>query len=302
MSMFSLVWKFSWDEIWLPVSLTTEEESSGFKWLLTNCPLSEDYEQHDDLYSELFRAAFLFLSEAYREATELSEILANPKGAVESFRSLEASDFSSELDIIMFLEAAFDTFLEFEDVLAERYRLLVREFLSKYNLRYRLVEPFNVVPTLSGIFDSLLQRASVISDEHGHVEVLRSEMEDALVAIKKTSSEAAIKHYIHKLINYLEAISSLRNEVTSLTLGKACSEINSWPHKTIRESLSKLYGFSSDFPGIRHAGNVTSKVRNLDMRDLVSLGVILTGYLPYLADGIDCDDLFVPGRTALRGR
>lgn len=302
MSMFSLVWKYSWDEIWLPISLATEEESSGFAWLLTDCPLPESYEHHDDIYSELFRAAYQFLSEDYRDAIELSEVLANPKTAVESFRSLAASDFSSEWSIVMFLEAAFDTFLEFEDVLAERYRLLVMEFVSKYSLRYRVADPFNIVPTLSGIFASLLQRASDISDEHGHVEGLRSEMEDALVAIKTTSSEAAIKHYVHKLINYLEAVSSLRNEVASLTLGRACSEINSWPHVTIRESLSKLYGFSSDFPGIRHAGNATSKLRDLDMRDLVSLGVILTGYLPYLADAIDCNDLFVPGRTALRER
>jgi len=85
----------------------------------------------------------------------------------------------------------------------------------------------------------------------------------------------------------MEAVAATADEVTKLTLGDMCDQLQSWPHATIRESLKKLYGFASSYPGIRHAGNPTGKLRDVNVRDMAALSIVLTGYAVYLAPSLD---------------
>jgi hypothetical protein len=81
----------------------------------------------------------------------------------------------------------------------------------------------------------------------------------------------------------LEAIGGTFPGVTCQTLGEMCGQISSWPHTTVREALKRLYGFRSDDPGLGHAGNPTGALRDLDARDIVAIGVVLAGFVPYLS-------------------
>src|SRR3546814_1477378 len=76
-----------------------------------------------------------------------------------------------------------------------------------------------------------------------------------------------------------------------------CGQINSWPHPTIKKALSTLYGFASEYPGIRHAGNPQSALREMEMRDLVAVLIVLTGFSPYLRDGFDANAVYIGSRS-----
>jgi hypothetical protein len=93
-------------------------------------------------------------------------------------------------------------------------------------------------------------------------------------------------------MNLLEAIGQQCPGVTSNQLGGICDQIATWPHSTIKEAMKKLYGFASNYPGIRHAGNPASQLREIEMRDLVAVTVLLAGFTPYLSDLLNGDDIY----------
>src|SRR3546814_1851063 len=64
-------------------------------------------------------------------------------------------------------------------------------------------------------------------------------------------------------LNMLEALGRNCAGVDAGQLGAMCGQINSWPHPTIKKALSTLYGFASEYPGIRHAGNPQSALREM---------------------------------------
>ena len=72
-----------------------------------------------------------------------------------------------------------------------------------------------------------------------------------------------------------------------------CDKADVWPHAKVLESAKALYGFASDYPGIRHGGTPASQIREIDMRDLLSMSVILTGLSPYLNASIDPEKIYL---------
>lgn len=287
-----------WTDVWARLQLTSAEDDEEFLWLEKLAPLPEDFNPHVDLYSEMFRAVYKSLSDKKSADLNLSEVIGDPELAVERFMELTGSDFASENSIIEFLEAVVDTFSEFDDVLPDRYVALMDYFIKKYSLRYVFLEQGKIYPSMTGIFTELMMRVEALADESAHFSSLKEEMDSALYAIKTNSSQAHVKVFVHKLFNLIEALACGRPEVKSRTLGEACGQIQSWPHNAIKSSLSSLYGFASDYPGVRHAGSPDAKLRDLDMRDLVSMSVILAGYMPYLTDGLACEDIYIPGMRA----
>jgi hypothetical protein len=71
-----------------------------------------------------------------------------------------------------------------------------------------------------------------------------------------------------------------------------CDQLGSWPHATIKESLKKLYGFASDYPGIRHGRSTKGALRAIEMRDMVAMSVLLTGFTPYLESRLSPEMIF----------
>jgi hypothetical protein len=90
----------------------------------------------------------------------------------------------------------------------------------------------------------------------------------------------------------LEGIGGVAPGVTKGTLGDMCDQLSSWPHSTIKEALKKLYGFASDYPGIRHGRSAKGALRTIEMRDMVAMSVLLTGFTPYLESRLSADAIF----------
>ena len=119
-----------------------------------------------------------------------------------------------------------------------------------------------------------------------------TEYEDAARDLRFGCTDGRIKTCIGKQFMLLEAIAALDPAVTKNTLGDMCGQLNSWPHATIKEALKKLYGFASDYPGIRHGNRAKGALRAIEMRDMVAMSILLMGFTPYLTHGLDPDVVY----------
>lgn len=290
---FLSAWALSWNEVWLHIE--ADHESGHFEAENPELCLPEDYARHEDLWVELYRAAYQSLSESSIHHIAFLEAINDPDDSLEAFRGLESADFRSEMSLMTFLEEVFDVLSEFDELLATRYSSLLRRFIGKYNLRCSLIGGCRLVPTLPGIFSSLIDELSKITINDGHLLPLKNDLDCAILDFRNEPSESRIRACVHRLINLLEALSSKHPTVKKGTLGDICKELKTWPHSTIREALAKLYGFASNYPGIRHGGNDASKKRDLEVRDFIALTLILTAFIPYLTDDIDLQGLYIPG-------
>jgi len=261
------VWSETWREIWQPLINQPDVPNVIFS----------------DLYRELVKA----LAESPDEG-RVVEIVASSTLSQEAFQTVTSDQFSGERALAHFFEEAHSTLNELGgDVLSNDYLDLLRQFLLKYSLRYDLRSPCQLCPNLPGMFASLFQDLQNFTASDNHLNNLMTEFEESLRDLRGDTSDGRIKTTIQKQVNVLEALGSLFPGVTNRELGKICNQVTSWPHATVSASLLKLYGFASDYPGIRHGGNPNGVLKQLDMRDLIAMSVLLTGFTPYLRGAFD---------------
>ena len=193
------------------------------------------------------------------------------------------------------------TFLEAEhpalddlggDELSNRYFSLLSGFIDKFSLRYDLRHPCILCPTLPGIFASLVRDLRALTNQDPHLNTLMNEFEDAVRDLRHDGSDRRIKTCIQKQMNLLEAIGRAAPGVTENTLGAICNQVGTWPHEKLKEAMKNLYEFASDYPGIRHGGTPESALRAVDMRDMVAMSILLVGFTPYLAHGLNPDVVY----------
>jgi hypothetical protein len=228
------------------------------------------------------------LSSFQAATSAYEETLADTTRAKAAVRRTWFKSPTEEADAIRFLEKSYSIFDEYGDGnYANDYFNRVDRFLTRYSLRYDLRRPLTLHPTLAGIFASLVKQLRAISLQDVHLQSLLNEFEEALRDLKTDLSPTRIKTCLQKQFNLLEAVGQTFPGVTTNTLGGIAGQINSWPHVTVRDALTKLNGFRSDYPGLGHAGNPTAVLRDLDARDVVAIGVLLAGFVPYLSSQLD---------------
>ena len=266
------VWSETWREIWLP--------------------LIEHDDVPDDIFCELYRAlAPVLKNQPSVEA--LAEIIDNPMHSRESFEKTGANDFVGERAIVAFLEAAHSALDDFAgDELSNRYFNLLLSFIDKFSLRYDLRRPCTLCPTLPGVFASLVRDLRVLTGQDTHLDALMKEFENAVRDLRHDCSDGRVKTCIQKQVNLLEAIGRTAPGVTGTTLGAMCNQIDTWPHDKLKDAMKNLYGFASDYPGIRHGGTPANVLRAVDMRDMVAMSILLTGFTPYLSNALDANIVY----------
>ena len=223
----------------------------------------------------------------------LDSIINDKVRSREAFERTDACDLSGERALVAFLEAAFGVLEDLGgDPLANLYFNLLAGFIEKYNLRYDLRRPCTLCPTLPGVFASLVRHLRVVTSQDPHLNSLMKEFEDALHDLRVDCSDGRIKTCIQKQVNLLEALGAAFPGVTETELGGICNQVGTWPHGAIRASLKNLYGFASNYPGIRHSGNPAGALRAIEMRDMVAISILLAGFTPYLSDQLDADAVY----------
>ncbi len=95
-----------------------------------------------------------------------------------------------------------------------------------------------------------------------------------------------------KQVNLLEAMGGMCPNVTENTLGRICEQVGDVAHNKVKVAMKNLYGFASDYPGIRHGGNRRHAIRDIEMRDMVAMTVLLAGFVPYLSHQMNSDNVY----------
>ena len=272
------VWADTWRDIWLP---------------LIEQPLTEDNEDlPEDIFCELYRALAPALS-SHLSVEGLADIIDNPGQSREAFEATTANDLAGERALVGFFEAAHDVLEELGgDELTNRYFILLSDFIDKFNLRYDLRRPCILCPTLPGVFASLVHDLRALTTQDPHLDQIVKEYEEAVRDLRFGCTHGRIKTCIGKQFMLLEAIGALNPDVTTNTLGDMCNQLKSWPHTTIKEALKKLYGFSSNYPSVRHGSRAEAALRAIEMRDMVAMSILLMGFTPYLTDGLNPDIVY----------
>lgn len=239
-----------------------------------------------DLFSDLFVTADEYLS-PHPTDTELEEARNNPDKARLRFLALKGTDFASESAIVIFLEAARDVIADYEIAGYEDfYQRLLREVLRKFNLRYRLDEPFTLRFLLPGSFTNLYTELHRLNTGNGHLTGLLTDFEKAFDRYARSQDPTDLKTCIAKASNYAEGLASVTHGAAG-TLGALCDQLTDWPHDKMKDALKSLYKFCSDYPGIRHAGNPAGVRRDLATRDLTLASLLLLSFSGYLAPQVD---------------
>lgn len=265
-------------------------------WSETWRVLWADLGAHEAAPNDLFCELYYELSEALQtklSAQELADITDDPIESRKAFEETRAHDLSGESKLVAFLEAAHGILEDLgDDALSNHYFNLLGAFIDKFSLRYDLRRPCTLCPTLTGVFASLLHDLHVVTSQHTNLDSRMKEFEDAIRDLRYGCTEGRIKTCIGKQIMLLEAMGAMYPGVTKKTLGEMCDQVGSWPHATIRESLKKLYGFASDYPGIRHGTDTLGAVRSVDMRDMVAISILLAGFTPYLTEFLNAEVVY----------
>jgi hypothetical protein len=266
------VWSETWREIWGGIG------------------------EHEAAPSDLFCELYYEFSDVFKSklsAQELAEITDDPEQSRKAFERSRTLDLSGELKLIAFLENAHGILQDLGgDALSNQYFNLLAAFIDKFSLRYDLRRPCTICPTLPGVFANLLRDLRTVTSQHVNLDSRMNDFEDAVRDLRYGCTEGRIKTCIGKQIMLLEAMGAMCPGVTKKTLGEMCDQVGSWPHATIRESLKKLYGFASDYPGIRHGTDTAGAVRSVDMRDMVAVSIMLAGFTPYLTEFLNAEVVY----------
>lgn len=252
----------------------------------------------EDVFCELFRAlagdpkkpGALRITPSVET---VAGILDDPVQSRRAFEVITVNDLAGERALVGFFEAAHDALEELGgDALANRYFNLLAGFIDKFSLRYDLRRPCILCPTLPGMFTSLVRDLRALTSQDAHLDALMKDYEDAIRDLRFGCTDSRIRTCIGKQFMLLEGISAVAPGVTKGTLGDMCDQLSSWPHSTIKEALKKLYGFASDYPGIRHGRSAKGALRTIEMRDMVGISVLLTGFTPYLESRLSADAIY----------
>jgi hypothetical protein len=266
------VWQETWREIWLPLI-----DSEGVP---------------PDIFCELYRELAKALK-APPSAQNLADVIDNPMQSNEAFEKIVASQLAGERALVGFFESAHDALDELGgDELTNRYFNLLAAFIDKFSLRYDLRRPCVLCPTLTGVFASLVRDLRTLAGADPHLDALMKEFENAVRDLRHDCSDGRIKTCIQKQVNLLEAIGRTFPGVTGTTLGAICDQVGTWPHEKLKGAIKDLYGFASDYPGIRHGGTPANALRAVDMRDLVAMSILLAGFTPYLSNVLNPDAIY----------
>ena len=266
------IWPDTWREIWEPLAS------------LEIAP--------EDLFCELYRE----LSPALRNKPtieELADIIDNPDQSQNTFKNIKAEDLAGERVLINFFEKTYENLNDLAgDKIANPYFALLENFIRKFNLRYDLRRPCTLCPTLTGVFASLVHDLQIITNQDIHLNRSMKNFEEAIRDLRYGCTDGRITTCIHKQIMLLEALGATCPGVNKKTLSEMCEQVKVWPHMGVKESLKNLYGATSDYPGIRHDSNVKGMIRNVDMRDMVAMSILLSGFIPYLCNQLDADNIY----------
>lgn len=306
------VWAETWREVWSKLAKHPDAPEDLFSELYRACVtapippvepvLSGETNQDGALIRPEdinARAAYNAALSAFAKArARYEEAVGNEGKARTAFKRQLPALAPSEPEAVSILEKAFRVIDDFDvEALRNRYFTLVEGFLVKFSLRYDLRRPFTLHPTLPGVFARMMSQLKDITRTDAHLHSLMGDFEDALRDLRNDQSQTRIKTCIQKQVNLIEAISRMYPAVTEQTLGRICDQLGQapnvvFPHDKVRDAVKNIYSFASDYPGIRHGGTPVNARRDIEMRDMVAISILLAGFTPYISHQVNSSTIY----------
>lgn len=304
-------WPYVWSEIWVRLYETKSAPVELFSELYAALiprprpPVEPPEPTVFDADGNMTDPAEIIAATGFREALEAygrerlayeRALTAEPESARAWLREGLQSTLRTEGEAVAALEKAFVKLNDIGgDALSNRYVNLVEAFIEKYNLRYDLRRPFTLHPTLSGVFTQLIFQLKGATTSDAHLDAIMRDFEESFRDLKAGATPARIKACISRQANLLEAIGQIAPNVTGNTLGAICDQVGTWPHEGLKDSAKSIYRFSNQYPGIRHAGTPATQLREIELRDLIAVSVLLAGLTPYLTDRVSANAVYGVG-------
>lgn len=255
--------------------------------------LSKHPDAPDDLFCELFSELNSVRVHKLDPSTVLVDIIGERTKAKDAFRKTRSVDLNGELAVVEFLESAHDVVEGFGSAsLTNRYFVLVEAFIEKFSLRYELRRPFQLHPTLSGIFSRLMRELRRVTQADTTLKPLMDDFEAAVRDLKGDQSPRRVGACITQQLKLLEGLGQQCPGVTRSTLGEICNELNTWPHRAVSKAVGNLYGFANSYPNLRHAGDPASALREIELRDMIAITIVLTGFTPYMTSLLNSQAIY----------
>jgi hypothetical protein len=142
------------------------------------------------------------------------------------------------------------------------------------------------------MFTGLVRELDALSITDQNIGKRLRDFKEAVQDLRMGPTEGRVSNCVMKQVMFLEAVAAASGEVSGSDLAALCKALEHWPHPAVRQSLLNLYGFASDFPGVRHGTPSTGMKRNIDMRDMVAMSILLTGFTPYLESRLSAEAIF----------
>jgi len=258
-------WPFVWPDIWLKL-----EESEIWPQLAEGSGYTID---------QLYVGLYVELAKAFKKAPQPDVYDATANDSVLARRALETASATAlrcEAATARFFENAFEVISEAGSPgLEDGFRELLRDFLRSRNLRYELLEPFRLHSHLPGVFAALFSDLVVAAQQSQQLKQAMADFEHAFNAMEKTYVEADMKTCILKATMLVEALASASPGAQGQTLSDLCNSLQCWPHPAIKEAVKRIYGFCSDYPGIRHNVGTGGQIRALGVHDSIIVPLLL---------------------------
>jgi len=256
-------------------------------------PLANHEQAPQDLFSDLYNEAEDYFGVPTAQAL-FEEIRNNPVIARTKFLAVKGTDFASEMEIAEFLEETYEVIEDYGITgYSEKYKLFLRNFIIKFNLRYRLDDPFELRFLLPGSFTNLYNDLRRVNSTNPTLVTLMSDFEHAFNQYSRTQTQTDLKTCIAKASNYAEGLASFTNgnPTTGNTLGALCNQMTTWPHDKVKDSIVNLYHFCSDYPGIRHGGSPSGVRRVLTNEDPILVSILLFAFSGYLTTNLNMQEV-----------
>jgi hypothetical protein len=275
---FMGVWTETWREIWLPLFDHAADDDAQVV--------------EEDVFCELYRALAPALK-ARPSLEALADIIDDKAQSRHAFMNTRASELAGEPAAVAFFEAAHEVLDDFGgDALSNRYFNLLEEFVGKFSLRYDLRRPCMLCPTLPGMFAGLVRELDALSRSDQNIAKRLRDSREAVQDLRWGLTEGRVSSCVMKQVMVLEAVAAASESAAGTDLAALCKSIDDWPHPAVRQALLSLYGFASDFPGVRHGTPSDGMKRDIDARDMVAMSILLTGFAPYLSSSLDADVVY----------
>jgi hypothetical protein len=265
-------WDYAWQDIWQPLRHHEEAPADLFM----------------ELYPELIRASLggeLDMDRFYSAAND-------PVLAEQQFMETQSSAFGSERLLVHFFSEAHSIIVEFGmPDLTRLYESLLAAFFERYNLRFRVGYPFEIVVDPGALFCSMIDAVASRTSPDPHLQLLDSHLKRAFDLLAREGKLPEVHKCIAQASIYVEGIAGSMPGLKPGSLGDLVKKMpDIWPHAGVREAISSLYGFCSNYPNIRHAGNPESRLRELELRDAIIIPMVLMAFSGYFVE-VDFSEL-----------